>query len=1484
MPAPTPPGRTAAARDPTPDLYARSQLSLEQNIVGSRLAPLLRCRTRGWTNHVRFFSPGGRSSDIVADQGHPVMHYDPLIEVGDVFQERYRIQETLSTGGFAIVYKAEQLATGQAVAIKCIRRYGPTPADDEKRVARFQREVRLCAQLHHPNIVRLIDSGWIDASMYAVFEFVPGKNLSQILSEEGRLSPVEAGYLMSQVLDALSCAHDAGITHRDLKPANIMIVPTGARRNATVLDFGIGGVLREIHGLDEKTLTSTFERMGTPAYSSPEQLRGRVLTPHTDIYSWGLVFLECLTGRRPIEGDTVAEVMHRQLDEAPVPIPRALKGHPLDELLRVATAKNVLHRRYTTRDLLSRLDACPLAALDLSGEAATAQSPEEYSTLAMGVTVMSAAAAAEQRPGPEVTTGNMLGQRERRQLTVVSCTISVLSGTGATLDLEEHEDQLSEEVTFCRQLATSLGGHVIGGAEHRVLLGFGYPTASGEDARRAVHAALTIAREFAARSAALQRSSKMHSEVQIGVHTGLILVRQEGAGQAPPSFSGSAVRVASHIDGHAAANGVVISQATYQLVRTQFALSQGTSVSVPGHPETVEIFQLPDSLWDEPADAPTYGDASAPLVGRDQEMDFLRRHWRMAGEGRGQSVLILGDAGIGKSRLVRELGRVLSGGTLSWLQGRCMPEARHSALQPLVDLLQRHLGFRPAMDEGERRRRLEELLDAHELARAQAMPLLAPVLGVPLGPSYAPLPLAPQRQRELTLRVLLSLFSDMAARQPMVLVVEDVHWADATTLELLSLLVEEASSVPMLVVLTARPESSGALTPTATLKLDRLDSATASDMIQRCAGGKTLPGAVLSEILRRTDGVPLFVEEMVRAVLASGMLVEHEDHYQMQGVLADLEIPASLRELLLARLDRLGREVKAALQLGSVLGREFRSEELAAAGGYDSDVLGRLTDALVDSGLLYCRRRLSGEIFVFKHALVHDAAYDSMPRSTRSMYHRHIAHMLEDRFPEVAEKRPELLARHHAGAGQITAALGYSRRAAFEALIKSANDEAIGHAQQAIVWLMDIEDEKQSAELELGFQAIIAPALFGTHGHGDREFGALARRSLRLISVVGDSPHVLPALWGVWVHHYVRSEFARALPLAENYLERAHRLGDSGARVIGHSIVASTMFYLGRFDEARDSASASIALYEPEAHRHHTMVVGYDTKTAQLGLRALCAWMLGRTSEAEADAEAALAWSRTTEHPVTLCLGLFFLAHVRLWNGEPAPAERAARELLVVAERFGLDSWTRLGEVLLGGATRDPMRIRAVIGQFDKASQAIGRSYWYTLLAEAEVAAGEHQRALAAIDAARDFADRTGERYYLAELHRHRGELLAARPDQAMPEAVPMAVPEATPEATIGATPAATIGATPAVTPEATTDAITAAEASLRRAMEIAVGQGARLPAFLAATALCRLQAQAGRLDAADLDAARALARHFDPAEQIPVITAARAVLADLGA
>jgi TOMM system kinase/cyclase fusion protein len=1364
------------------------------------------------------------------------MHHESFIAVGKVFQGRYSVQEVLSTGGFAVVYRAEQLATGQTVAIKCIRRFGPTPADDEKRLSRFRREIRLCAQLHHPNIVRLLDSGSMDGSMYAVFEYLPGKNLAQLLADEGRLAPLEAGYLMGQVLDALSCAHDAGIIHRDIKPANIMIVPTGARRNAMVLDFGIGGVLRDVFGCDEKTLTHTFDRLGTPAYASPEQLRGRVLTPRTDIYSWGLVFLECLTGRRAIEGATIGEIMHHQLDDAPVPIPRALMGHALEELLRVSTAKNDTHRRLGTRELLARLDACPLTTIDLASEAgAAAQTPEEHATL--GVAASQATGPAP--PRPEVTTANLIGQHERREVTMVSCAVNVLADDDDTqVDLEEHEERLAEEVASCRELAAPLGGHPMRSVDHRVLLCFGYPRASGDDARRAIHAALTLARDFTARNA--RRARGLRSEVQIGVHTGLVLVRQDARATAPASFSGSAIRMVTHIDEHAPSNGVVISQSTCSLVRSQFAVSPRGHVSVPGQPEPIGIFQVAEASA-EPVMSQSGGDASVPLIGRDREMQLLRRHARMASEGHGQSVLVTGDPGMGKSRLVTELGRELRSDAWCLLYGRCLPESRHGALQPVVELLRRHFALGPDLDDAERQRRLERLCDAHGLERAAAMPLLAPLMNVRLAGSHAQL--APPQQRQMLLRVLLSLFCDMAARQPVALAIEDMHWADAGTMELARLLVEEASTVAMLVVFTARPAAGGALDPTATIKLDRLDEHASLDLIQRCAGGKPLPDSVLGELLRRTDGVPLFIEEMVHHVLGSGVVVESGERHHLQGRPSDIQLPVSLRELLLARRSELSEEAGAALQLGAVLGREFLSEELAAAGSYDGDTLRRLIDALVDSGLLYRRRRSIGEILGFKHALVHEAVYDAIPRQLRAMHHRQVMRMIEARSPGVADERPEILARHHAGAGQIADAVTYARRAALGAISRAASDEAIGHAEQAITWLQRLADQKQRAELELGFHGIIASAMFATRGHGSREAGVLARRSLKLISLVGNSPRALDALWGLWIHYIARAELMFALPLAENYLDRAELLGDERARCIGAAMLARTLTSMGRPAEAHAAASRSIAHYQPEARQHYLATMGYDVQTGNFGLRAMCAWLLGRTSEAAVDAAASLELARASRHPATLCMALSIVAEMQLWNGDLAAAERTTRELLDIAGRGGLDIWMHIGALGAATAARDATRLRAALDRLAQANLRLGAPCWHAFVAEIEAAAGRQEQAHAAIATAQDLAERSGEGYFLPEIHRRHGLLLATQPGGAGQ-----------------------------------------AETSLRRAIAIAEKQGARLPGFLATAALCRLQQRERRVDAASVAALAALGEGIGKDMGSPAIAAARAVLVELGA
>ncbi|ACY16444.1 TOMM system kinase/cyclase fusion protein [Haliangium ochraceum] len=1398
------------------------------------------------------------------------MSYDSTIAVGTVFLDRYEIQEELSAGGFGIVYRAEQLATGQSVAIKCIRRFGPTPQDDDKRLMRFQREVRMCAKLHHPNIVRLMDSGRVDGSAFAVFEYVPGKNLAQVLAEEGRLSPSEAGHLMGQVLDALSCAHDAGIIHRDLKPANIMVVPTGARRNAMVLDFGIGGILHEVRELDDLTLTSTMDRMGTPAYSSPEQLRGRALTPKTDIYSWSLVLLECLTGTRAMDGNTIAEIMHHQLDDTPVPIPRALQGHPLDSLLRVASAKNPVNRQLSAHELLTRLEACPLAALDLSSEGDLApQNSAEYSTLRVAVPDLErerrhgySSDGSESFAWPESSgrakssdrarSGDAAADspRERRQVTVVSCALSVFASDMNPLDLEEQEDRLAAELTRCRQLAEGFDCYVQSGSEQRVLMFFGYPRASAEDPRRAIQAALRIGQAFAGRSAELRSSHGIRTDVQIAVHTGMALVRGYGKDGA---LSGAAVREAMQLDAHAEANGVVVSAAAHALAARGFSFGDSRRVSIAGQAQAVEVFPVEEVLWEQTSPSVTVGAISAPLLGRDEEYARLRSLWARARDGAGQSVVILGDAGIGKSRLVRELSRSLDGKATHFVQSRCLPENCHIPFGPVSEMLQRYLRFRPTVSDEQRRQAIAELCERYELEVDLGLPLLSVLLDVPVIGAFEVQTLAPAKQRELTVRALLALVTALAAEQPTLLVFEDLQWADPSTLQLLEQLAGDAASVPLLLLFTARPDFDLRRIPGTLLELSRLSSVAAGEMVQRCAGGKLLPSDVTAEILRRTDGVPLFVEEMVRAVLDSGMLLEHDAHFSMKGSLSDLDIPISLRDLLMSRLDSLSDEAKAALQLGAVIGREFRSDELEAAGGYDALVLQRLTDELVDSGLLYCRRRLVGELFVFKHALVHDAAYDSMPRRTRRMYHGHIASQLEDSRHDVAGKRPELLARHHGGAGNISLALDYSRRAAIKALAVSANDEAIGHAKQAIAWAQDLPDATARAEAELSFHAIIAPALLGTRGNGDREFGQLLRRSLKLIARVGDSPLVLPTLWGFWLHRYVRAEFARALPLAENYLDRAERLGDLSTRTVGNAIMACNLFYLARFAEAQQTASKALALYEPEAHRHHMMTVGHDTKVAQLGIRSLCTWLQGYPEQAVADAESGLAWARDRDHPISTCFALFFLAHVRLWNGELQRAAAAAAELGQIAERHGLDHWILLGRVLHCGAMRDGATIRALLTRFDEASQLIGASHWRVLIADSEAEAGDYEAALAAIEDARAFAEGTGEYFLLAEIHRRRGEYLWRCGEAREQEA----------------------------------------ETCLRGAVAVAKKQGARMSRLLSTASLCRLYAQRLERDNADpssdapalhetLDALREQCAEIGEGHGVPVQAKARAVLDDL--
>ncbi|KYG07142.1 protein kinase, partial [Sorangium cellulosum] len=1208
-----------------------------------------------------------------------------------VFGERYELVSALGEGGFGTVFKARQLATGQHVAIKVLRLPKESTAQaQEKRIARFHREMQLCAQLHHPNIVRLMDSGHAESSVvFSVFEFVPGNNLAEVLETEGQLDPVETRHLMMQILDALACAHAQGVVHRDLKPANIMIVPTGARRNALVLDFGIGGFTHEARHQKEVRLTLTDESVGTPSYAAPEQLRNLPTTPRSDFYAWGLLFLECLTGKRVIEGETVAEVVFKQLSADPIPIPAEIADHPLGGILRRVTAKDPAARSVSAVSLLRELEACDVAGLR---PGARNRRPDR------------AAHDADTRVGPSEPPSDGRPQRlvqgERRQITAVCCVLSAAGVGPRAADLEDLDHVLGVQQEACAELARRFGGHVASGLGDAVLFYFGYPKAREDDARRAARAALAIASEVARRSAALEVDRKLRVDVRIGIHTGLVVARElrDPAAAGLGYVVGTTPKLASRLSHLAEPGGILVSSGTERLLRKQLLLEE-TGIRVKD-----------DSTMPVSAFALRDGTSSAAirevsLVGRDRELEALLDRWARASDGAGQAVLISGEPGIGKSRLACELEERLRVRPHVWIECRCTPDSVHSAFYPIIELLDRMLDPRREANPEGKVDRLEALLSLYGFELCEAIPLFASLLSLPLPKRWAPLDVSPPRKREMTRNAVLSLLFEMGEKEPVALLVEDLHWGDPSTVELLGQLVSEVGSSRLLAVFTARQEFVHPWSPGSLLQiqLGRFGTSEVERMTAQITGGRSLPAEVLDYITNRTDGVPLFIEELVLAMIEAGALAEREGGYALVRPLSEFSIPATLRDSLVARLDRLGR-AKETAQVAAAIGREFTFELLRVVSPLNETDVQEDLDKLVASELVYRKRRLKNPAYVFKHALVRDAAYESLLKRTRREVHLRIARALEERFPEAVSERPDLLAHHHAAAEQMREAVGYAKRAGVAALQRSAYAEAIAAARQAVRWISSSKEDDQQAvavaagapapeleeqpmsaserlQAELDLHGIVTPALMASRGWGDDELKSALDRAQALLDRLGDSPQAIPTVWALITYHHARSHRAEAQSLAERALRLAERSGDVGNEVAVLAIYGQCLFFSGKHAEARACLDRALASYDPAIHRSHARTFGQDSKVYALALSGLQQCLLGYPERGLEDGTAAVGFARELNDANSLGMALGYLLGVWHYRGEREPAREVAATLAEVAERHGLPQWGGLAAI-----------------------------------------------------------------------------------------------------------------------------------------------------------------------------------------------------------
>lgn len=767
----------------------------------------------------------------------------------------------------------------------------------------------------------------------------------------------------------------------------------------------------------------------------------------------------------------------------------------------------------------------------------------------------------------------------------------------------------------------------------------------------------------------------------------------------------------------------------------------------------------------------THGTRLTPLVGRESELALLLDRWQHATEGQGQTVVLSGEPGMGKSRVVRAFRDRITAEGPTLVQYQCSPFFTNTAFYPVMEQLKRDAGFDDDDSAEVRLDKLESLLDSGG-AVADAPALLAALLSVPSEGRYPRLDLSPLRQKERTIEVVSQGLGRLAAMAPLLTVFEDVHWIDPSTLELVTHLIARIPEWRVLLLVTHRPEFEppwGGRRSHVTLhSLNRLSRPQSALMAGRVAE-KTLPDALIAQIVDKTDGVPLFVEELTKAVLESGMPVgAHAGSASRSPDAAPpppLAIPTTLHDSLMARLDRLAT-AKEVAQLGAALGREFGYELIEAVSPLDATSLRQALAKLVDAELLYQRGQPPQARYVFKHALIQDAAYQSLLKSTRQRYHEQIARAMEERLPEIIETQPELLAHHYSEAGRAEQALPYWQDAGKRAVQRSANVEAINHLTRGLELLKTLPDSPEHARLELTLLIALGVPLRAIKGFAAPEVGKAYARALELCQREGETSQLMPVLRGLWEFHELRAEYGTARELGEQLLALAGRVQDPGALLVAHDVMGDTLFWLGEFAAARSHLEQGAALYDVRQRQSHIFLYGYDSGVACLGFGSWALWFLGYPDQALRRAQDALSVGRELAHPFSLAFGLQFMAQLHHYRREYALARDLATEVIAVSSEQGFPLWSGMGTIVRGWALAKEGRgmeglaqVRQGIAEWQVTGFELEWPHFLALLAEVHETVDQPREGLKLLAEARAAADKTGEGFWDADMHRLHGEL-----------------------------------------------------------------------------------------------------------------------------
>jgi TOMM system kinase/cyclase fusion protein len=979
-------------------------------------------------------------SSVAVQDEFACLHFD---------SEDYELKHKIGQGGFSSVFKAIHKKTSQTVAIKFLQLTTQSdPKYRQQQLSRFERESNLVGQLSHPHIVRLLDKGGIeDTSVYSVFEYVEGVSLSDYIKQEGALSVEETHSIMLQILDALVHAHQQGIIHRDIKPSNIMLSRTGAKHHVKLLDFGISTITLGQRTKDYLALTTNQGPIGTPTYCAPEQLRGELTTFSSDIYMWGLVFIECLTGVPAITGASVAEVYHKHLNDMPITIPAPLHSHPLGQLLQRSLRKNASERINSAQTLYNELSELVLTNLVGRFLPVTTQTQNNDVTLEL------------RQDDPNYLPVTSTQSAERKQITTLSLRIQVKDIDHSAIETEIIETIFQSIRRQFIDVAQRYDGFHVGNLSGFCVFYFGYPIASDHDARLAARTALEIISLTKKQQPYINARHGCEFELNIGIHTGILLKH----GNTVPD--GFASHRASDLALQAQKNSILCSLDTkiildnyYQFAEQQLSKHQHSKhkSTQQDHAQliaerTIEAFGFIRGMRN------TY-----PLIGRDTELVTLRH--ALENVSSHKIIHLHGEAGIGKSRLMHEFRQLESRRVHRIFQA--LPEHQNNALFPILSAIKHLLTslFDQQQSQGEQ---LTELIEKGNLLgpTTEITTLLAAWLNINDIENRQLSSLEPAVQKSLLfegLTYILTHYLDQNTQRSQsvghVYIFEDIHWADATTLEFIAYLVKQDKIQSIITTSRQSAPIAFAKNSFTSIQLEQLTEVATEEFIHTLFENVKISSRVMTLLVTRTDGIPLFIEELVSMLKRRNLVQLTQDTIDFVDPQNIDDIPSSLRESIQNKIDGL-IYAKDTLQLAAALGRQFDYNLLIATSHFSELQVQNDVSELIDNQLIIQQRHVDGDRYLFKHALVRDTGYDSIEKKARLELHERIAESILNTTKVVDRFIASDLAQHYEKAQQYHKASQYYYQAANEAETTFAVDDAIHLYQSALQCYRKIDSQ-----------------------------------------------------------------------------------------------------------------------------------------------------------------------------------------------------------------------------------------------------------------------------------------------------------------------------------------------------------------------------------------------------------------------------------------